>query len=229
MGALGLSGDKAMRPVGHLSGGEKARVALSCFALVPNNMLLLDEPSNHLDLETIHTLTDAIRAFEGAVVVISHDRAFCEALEPTHVVTVDAGVAVMESRGLLEADWAIDDLSAQATSYDEGDDESSMEKPASASAAAPVAATKPAAPKAPPSAFMDPKQRKAKERNVTKLEEKLDKKFQQVDKVQAEMAKEVEGGDFEKVTELQGKIDGLEEEMEKIMEQIEAAQAELDG
>ena len=221
MGALGLSGDKAMRPVGHLSGGEKARVALSCFALVPHNMLLLDEPSNHLDLETIHTLTDSIRAFEGAVVVISHDRAFCEALEPTHVITVDNGEAIMEDRGLTEADWAIDDLSAQATCCeDEGDS-------STAAAAARAALAAPPAPLARPD--MDPKQRKVKEREVKKLEDKLDKKFQQVGKVQADMEKEVKSGNFKKVAELQGRVEGIEKEMEKLMEDIEAMQAELDA
>jgi len=58
MGALGLTQEKSIREVGHLSGGEKARVALACFALVPHNFLLLDEPSNHLDVETIESLTE---------------------------------------------------------------------------------------------------------------------------------------------------------------------------
>lgn len=51
MGSLGLVGDKAIRLVGDLSGGEKARVALAMFALRASNVLLLDEPSNHLDAE----------------------------------------------------------------------------------------------------------------------------------------------------------------------------------
>lgn len=50
MGRLGLSGEKPLRKVGELSGGEKARVALSMFALKASNLLLLDEPSNHLDV-----------------------------------------------------------------------------------------------------------------------------------------------------------------------------------
>ena len=51
MGRLGLGDDKPLRKVGELSGGEKARVALSMFALKASNLLLLDEPSNHLDIE----------------------------------------------------------------------------------------------------------------------------------------------------------------------------------
>eukprot|EP00962_Isochrysis_galbana_P040516 scaffold14695_cov117-Isochrysis_galbana.AAC.3 len=53
MGALGLSGDKALRKIGSLSGGEKARVALAAFCLTPCNVLLLDEPTNHLDVESV--------------------------------------------------------------------------------------------------------------------------------------------------------------------------------
>jgi ATP-binding cassette, subfamily F, member 3 len=51
LGRLGLSGDKALRPISALSGGEKARVALAMFALLPSNLYLLDEVSNHLDME----------------------------------------------------------------------------------------------------------------------------------------------------------------------------------
>jgi ABC-type thiamine transport system ATPase subunit len=53
MGALGLSGSKALQKIGTMSGGEKARVALAMFVLVPHNLLILDEPSNHLDVATV--------------------------------------------------------------------------------------------------------------------------------------------------------------------------------
>eukprot|EP00242_Pyramimonas_sp_CCMP2087_P007232 CAMPEP_0198205076 /NCGR_PEP_ID=MMETSP1445-20131203/8557_1 /TAXON_ID=36898 /ORGANISM="Pyramimonas sp., Strain CCMP2087" /LENGTH=737 /DNA_ID=CAMNT_0043877227 /DNA_START=117 /DNA_END=2330 /DNA_ORIENTATION=- len=123
MGSLGLAQDKSVREIGKLSGGEKARVALACFALTPHNMLLLDEPSNHLDVETIESLTEALRAFQGAVVVVSHDRKFCEALEPTHVMTVEDGVARFESRQLTDDDWRDDVISAQACASGEFDDD----------------------------------------------------------------------------------------------------------
>jgi len=219
MGALGLSGDKSVRPVGQLSGGEKARVALACFALVPHNFLLLDEPSNHLDVETINSLTEAVRSFPGAVVVISHDRAFCEALSPTHVITVDEGRATMEGRGLTEADWEIDDMNSQA-SVDLDDEEvpAPTAEPTAPVAAVAASPTRPA---------MDPKQRKVKEREVQKLEQKMDSRFGKIDKLSAEVAAMTDAMEFDKVASVQEKIDAIEVEIEEIMEEIEAMQAEL--
>ena len=80
MGRLGLGGEKPLRRVGDLSVGEKARVALSMFCLTANNCILLDEPSNHLDVECISALAEALSGWgkeDGAVVVVSHNRAFC--------------------------------------------------------------------------------------------------------------------------------------------------------
>ena len=90
LGALGLSGDAALRPVGHLSGGEKARVVLAGFCARPANVLLLDEPTNHLDVVTVDVLIAALQAFEGAMVVVSHDRHLIEAVA-THVAVVRDG------------------------------------------------------------------------------------------------------------------------------------------
>lgn len=106
MGTLGLVGEKAVRPIGMLSGGEKARVALATFCLTPCNVILLDEPTNHLDVESIEALITAIGKYEGAVVVISHDRAFCEAIAATHVGYVANGAIDIEERSLRESDWS---------------------------------------------------------------------------------------------------------------------------
>jgi len=106
MGTLGLVGEKAVRPIGQLSGGEKARVALATFCLTPCNVLLLDEPTNHLDVEAIAALLEAIGRYEGAIVVISHDRAFSEAIAATHVGYVANGAIKIEERALRESDWS---------------------------------------------------------------------------------------------------------------------------
>merc|ERR1719162_1378020 len=108
MGRLGLGGEKPLRKVGALSGGEKARVALSMFSLKASNLLMLDEPSNHLDVGCIQGLANALGSWggkDGAVVVISHDREFCEKVGFTHVGTVQKGGLVLEQRPLQDGDW----------------------------------------------------------------------------------------------------------------------------
>ncbi|MBP0049626.1 ATP-binding cassette domain-containing protein [Marinobacterium sp. AK62] len=74
LGSFGFNGDDALDPVGRFSGGEKARVALALIAWQKPNLLLLDEPTNHLDLEVRHALTLALQGFEGALILVSHDR-----------------------------------------------------------------------------------------------------------------------------------------------------------
>ncbi|MDN2664548.1 ABC transporter ATP-binding protein [Psychromonas sp. 14N.309.X.WAT.B.A12] len=74
LGSFGFQGDKAFDLVAPFSGGEKARLVLALLVWQKPNLLLLDEPTNHLDLEMRHALTVALQAFEGAMVVVSHDR-----------------------------------------------------------------------------------------------------------------------------------------------------------
>ena len=74
LGGFGFSGDRAMESVGPFSGGEKARLVLALVVYRRPNLLLLDEPTNHLDLEMRQALSDALQDFEGAMVIVSHDR-----------------------------------------------------------------------------------------------------------------------------------------------------------
>ncbi len=80
LGAFMFRGDDINKKVRVLSGGEKTRLAMIKLLLEPVNLLILDEPTNHLDLKTKDILKDALRAFEGTVILISHDRDFLEGL-----------------------------------------------------------------------------------------------------------------------------------------------------
>jgi ATP-binding cassette, subfamily F, member 3 len=79
LGGFGFSADKAKTAVGSLSGGERARLMLALATLDKPNLLLLDEPTNHLDIDAREQLLEALNDFEGAVVLISHDRRLIEA------------------------------------------------------------------------------------------------------------------------------------------------------
>ena len=74
LGSFDFHGERAFEPITHFSGGEKARLALAIIAWEKPNVLLLDEPTNHLDLEMRQALTMALQDFEGAVIIVSHDR-----------------------------------------------------------------------------------------------------------------------------------------------------------
>lgn len=74
LGGFDFNGDKALEPVAPFSGGEKARLVLAMLVYSKPNLLLLDEPTNHLDLEMRLAMTMAFQSFEGAMVLVSHDR-----------------------------------------------------------------------------------------------------------------------------------------------------------
>ncbi|EGU29691.1 ABC transporter ATP-binding protein [Vibrio ichthyoenteri ATCC 700023] len=74
LGSFGFQGDKALEKVAPFSGGEKARLVLALLVWQKPNLLLLDEPTNHLDLDMRQALTFALQTFEGAMVIVSHDR-----------------------------------------------------------------------------------------------------------------------------------------------------------
>jgi ATPase subunit of ABC transporter with duplicated ATPase domains len=84
LGSFGLSGSVAHQMPKTLSGGERAKLGLAMLAAGRSNVLLLDEPTNNLDPSSIKAVGEMLSRWPGTIVVVSHDRAFVEALEPTH-------------------------------------------------------------------------------------------------------------------------------------------------
>ena len=100
IGGFNFHGDQATEPVGPMSGGEKSRLALALIVWQRPNLLLLDEPTNHLDLEMRHALTLGLQDYEGALVLVSHDRSLLRATAD-ELWLVDDG-KVVEFDGDLE-------------------------------------------------------------------------------------------------------------------------------
>ncbi len=93
LGNFRFSGEMATQQVGPMSGGEKARCALALIAWQRPNLLLLDEPTNHLDMETREALTIALSSFEGALLLVSHDRHLLRATTESLWLVHDGRVA----------------------------------------------------------------------------------------------------------------------------------------
>ena len=101
LGGFGFSGEKVFSAVRHFSGGEKARLSLALIIREKPNLLLLDEPTNHLDLEMRHALTLALQDYEGAILVVSHDR---------HLIrTVTDSLILVENGSITSFDGDIED------------------------------------------------------------------------------------------------------------------------
>ena len=112
LGRFGFSGDKAMTQVGKLSGGERARLALALITRAAPHLLILDEPTNHLDVDAREALVQALNAYSGAVLLVSHDRHMLE-LTADRLVLVEDGTA-------REFDGSLDDYTAQVLAKDAG-------------------------------------------------------------------------------------------------------------
>ncbi|HUR84031.1 MAG TPA: ABC-F family ATP-binding cassette domain-containing protein [Solirubrobacteraceae bacterium] len=90
LGRFLFSGEEAEKPLEGLSGGERRRLSLAILVASGSNVLILDEPTNHLDLESREALEDALLAYEGTLLLVSHDRALLEAVG-TRTVAVQDG------------------------------------------------------------------------------------------------------------------------------------------
>ena len=102
LGSFLFSGDDAAKPARVLSGGEKTRLALAILVVSSANVLLLDEPTNNLDPASREEVLAAIRSYQGAIVLVTHDEGAVYALEPDRVLILPDGVEDLWNAGYAD-------------------------------------------------------------------------------------------------------------------------------
>jgi ATP-binding cassette subfamily F protein 3 len=107
LGGFDFRGDMATAPVGRLSGGEKARLTLALIMRERPNLLLLDEPTNHLDIEMREALTEALKDYDGALIVVAHDRHLLRATTDQLWLVAEGRVAPLDGDLDDYRDWVL--------------------------------------------------------------------------------------------------------------------------
>jgi ATP-binding cassette subfamily F protein 3 len=221
LGGFDFHGDMALEPCGRFSGGEKSRLALAMIVWQKPNVLLLDEPTNHLDLEMREALTEALQEFDGALLVVSHDR---------HLLRATVDELVLVDNGQVQS--FDDDLDGYAKWLDR----QRADARAAARDATPVKAAAPAAALAPPPVAEAPKLRDKDRQKLQKRVADLEKKLEASQGEQAVVETKLgdagiyapaRKGELEKALaardELAARVAALEEQLLAALEELEAA------
>ncbi|MCX5677571.1 MAG: ABC-F family ATP-binding cassette domain-containing protein [Candidatus Omnitrophica bacterium] len=149
-GAMMFSGDDAEKKVKVLSGGERSRVLLGKLLVAPSNILFLDEPTHHLDIESCQAMMDAVRDFEGAALVVAHDEHFLNAVATKLIVFKNDKVFLYPGtygEFLDSIGWEDDDENKPAAKpHSPAAAGSSVPGPVAVSSGAPAAIPQPAKP-----------------------------------------------------------------------------------
>lgn len=219
-GAMMFEQDAALKKISVLSGGEKARVMLGKLLISPLNLLLLDEPSNHLDIEACDAFVAALNYFAGAVVLVTHNEMFLHALANRLVVFKQEGIHLFEGtyQEFLDKDgW--DDQGPQAG-----------KKPKQASLSKKVLRQK-------KSEIIAQRSKQAKpfQREISRIEDTIEEKEEQLKVVNEALLTASTAQDGQRIQALSKELAGLEADVEALFEtleektdQVEAIQKEFD-
>jgi ATP-binding cassette subfamily F protein 3 len=225
LGSFGFPGDMSDRKVGVLSGGERTRLALCKVMLNPVNLLILDEPTNHLDLSSCDLLEDALRAYPGTVLLVSHDRYLIREV-CTGLVAVRGGKAVLH----LGVDENV--LSPHAKSAPSSSAPKAVTKPVGKSTTQSQQSQQPAKQVA---KRTEAEQRNARHGATRDLKKKIEKLERDLGKAEAEvadfhrqLAEPTVYGDNDKVRDLVAKHDAAKDKAASLTDQWLAATDELE-
>ena len=202
LGAFLFSGEEVFKTVDMLSGGERVRLALCKIFKRRPNFLILDEPTNHMDIVGKETLEEMLMNFSGTVLFVSHDRYF--------IGKISDSLLVFEKDAVAYYPYGY-------TQYLEGKKESpSEEKPQEVQSKQKKSYTTPL------------KEKSKYERAIAKAEEKISLLEEKIDGLKAELGWEENATDYLKLEEIQGEIDEAETELDAVMTEWERLSAEYE-
>jgi ATP-binding cassette, subfamily F, member 3 len=199
LGGFLFSGADAEKQLSDISGGEQRRLSLAILVASGANVLILDEPTNHLDIESREALEDALLAFEGAVVLVSHDRALLEAVGSRTLVCEDGRLSSYPS-GWAEYQRRRDERESKATA---------AAKPAAANGGGKYSATKPAEKAA---------------RKAAKLERRIERAEAELREVEEELADPAAWSNPERAEQAEARHREAKRNVEELLERWEQAQ-----
>ena len=193
-GTMMFGGDLALKKVSVLSGGEKSRTLLAKILAHPSNLLLLDEPNNHLDMESIDALIESLRSFSGALMLVTHNERILRALA-TKLIVFHRGTTEVINSGY-------DDFLRKTGWEDEADIRGGQKKPTSRN---------------------DHSERKEREKaerreqsRVAKLEAKILKSENSLEQYNEQLVVEANRRNVDQITELSRKITQVKQEIEDL-------------
>ena len=223
LGAFLFTGDDVFKQVSMLSGGERVRLALCKILKKKPNLLILDEPTNHMDIVGKEALEQMLKGYQGTLVFVSHDRYFVRQVADK-ILSFDGGVTTYYPFGYEQYEEATADK----------DDQVSFGKYAAVSPAAKLAIeqekNKTAAPASSKTLYANPgKERSRLSAKVKKAEAAVEVCEEALSKLQDELNDPAIAASYSKLQEAQKKVDAKEEELNGLMEVWEQASAELDA
>ena len=205
-----FSADRARGPISALSGGERNRLLLACLFSHPSNVLVLDEPTNDLDMETLDLLAELLADYNGTVLTVSHDRAFLDSVV-TGILAIEENGNVFEAVGGYsdyEANKKIRDKEAANAARIAAEKEAERQARLNPGASEPVSVKK-------------KKRSHNEEREYAALPEKIEKLEKEIADFQLELSKPEVYTNGSLIVELQKKIADDEEMLEKLYERFE--------
>ena len=200
LGGLQLTGEEAFKKIGVLSGGERARIKLAFLMMEQGNVLVMDEPTNHLDIPAKEALEKALLAYDGTMIIVSHDRYLLSRL-PTRILR-------LANQQAESFDGAFEEMQRQLALREEREREQ-KQTPAPRAPAGESAAAK--------DYYRSKAQRRAEaeqKRRIAQLEEEIARLEAAVQATQQALSDPQIGSDFERLTELTDQLSSQEQQLE---------------